>query len=306
MDVATSAIVPVVALLAMGFVLRHRFLTEPALWSGLEKISYYLFTPALFVTSISTTDLSTVRAGPLVLSLTAPLALTTGILLLLRRPLRASGPDITSVVQGAIRINTYVGLILMGSLYSTEGVAVFALACAVVVPTVNLLCVGALTAFGEPERPGEQRPSMLRSLATNPYLLACLLGLALNLGGITIPDLLFNPLKLLAQPAMVVGTLVSGAALSLRISARDTAHIAVASVFKLALVPVAGTWIATSMGVTGTALAAIVVILSIPTATSATILSSIMGGNTRLMASITAAQTVLSVFTLPVALAVLL
>ncbi|AHI23855.1 AEC family transporter [Corynebacterium vitaeruminis] len=194
----------------------------------------------------------------------------------------------------------------MGSLYGNEGVAVFALACAVVVPTVNLLCVGALTAFGEPERPGEQRPSMLRSLATNPYLLACLLGLALKLGGIAIPDLLFNPLKLLAQPAMVVGTLVSGAALSLRISARDTAHIAVASVFKLALVPVAGTWIATSMGVTGTALAAIVVILSIPTATSATILSSIMGGNTRLMASITAAQTVLSVFTLPVALAVLL
>lgn len=56
------------------------------------------------------------------------------------------------------------------------------------------------------------------------------------------------------------------------------------------------------MGVTGATLTSIVLITAVPTAPSAYVLASRMGGDTRLMASITGTQTVLSIAALPLML----
>lgn len=57
----TSAIVAIVLLLGLGWTLRHHVLTEPGFWRGLELLSYRVFTPALFVTTIGGTDLGPCR-----------------------------------------------------------------------------------------------------------------------------------------------------------------------------------------------------------------------------------------------------
>ncbi|MDD7833840.1 AEC family transporter [Paenarthrobacter sp. AB444] len=298
MTLVTTAIVPILLLLAAGALLRQRVLTDPGFWRGLEWMSYRVFTPALFVLSIADTDLTVVPLGPLLLSLAAPILAVTCILIALRRPLRATGPQLTSVVQGAIRINTYIGLIFASTLHGQGGVAVFALASTIVVPLVNVISVSMLTAYGDKAR-NPKRKSAWREFLENPLIQGCAVGLALNFADLPLPEFLKATAEMLAAPALACGTLIAGAALHFTFRKRDTIDVGLATVLKLVILPLSTVAIAIPLGVTGASLASTVLICAVPTAPSAYVLASRMGGDTRLMASITAIQTILAMVTLP-------
>jgi len=300
-NLVTTAIVPIVLILAAGVLLRHRYLREPGFWRGLEWMSYRVFTPTLFITSIAGTDLTVVPIGPLLLSLTAPISLVAGLVIALRRPLRVNGPQLTSLVQGSIRINTYIGLIFATALHGHEGVATFALASAIVVPLVNVICVSALAAYGE-KSSSLRRIPVWREFLENPLIQGCAIGLALNLLALPLPHFIAATLSMLAAPALACGTLIAGAALHFTFRKRDVLDIGVATILKLIALPAAAAALAIPLGATGPTLTSIVLICAIPTAPSAYVLAARMGGDTRLMASITGTQTILAVATLPVVL----
>lgn len=301
MHLVLTAVVPIIAILALGAVLRHRILTDAGLWRGLEWLSYRVFTPSLFVVSIATTSLEELSTGPLVFSIAIPVVVVSIALVASRRLLRANGPQLTSLVQGSIRINTYIGLIFASALNGTEGVATFALAAAVMVPLVNVISVTVLSVHGR--RAGDRPRSRLwRHITGNPLIQACALGLMLNISGVGLPELIAGPLTMLAQPALVAGTLVAGAAVTLRLSIRDSVDIALSSTIKLIVLPLAAGALATAVGVSPIGLVAVVLICAVPTAPSAYVLAALMGGDTRLMASIASIQTVLSMATLPLIL----
>ena len=273
----TTAIVPIVLLLAGGALLRRRKVMGAHFWSGLEWMSYRVFTPALFVTSIAGTDLTVVPFGLLFLSLVVPVTLIAALVIALRRPLRANGPQLTSIVQGSIRINTYTGLIFAAALHRDLGVATFALATAVVVPLVNIICVSALAAYGE--KPAEARTvPVWREFLENPLIQGCVIGLAVNLTGLTLPGFLTSTLEMLAAPALACGTLIAGAALNFKFRKRDTLDVGLAATLKLIILPLAAIAIALPLGVTGATLTSIVLICAIPSASSAYVLASRMGG----------------------------
>ncbi|GAB3167715.1 AEC family transporter [Myceligenerans halotolerans] len=304
MQLVTTGIVPIVLVLALGVLLRRRVLTEPAFWRGLERLSCRVFTPALFVSSIAGADLRHLEPLPILLSLAIPTVAVAGLLAATRRPLRLSGPGLTSMIQGSIRINTYIGLVFATALHGAPGIAAFAIASAVVVPLVNVVCVSSLARHGVPGRTARTR-RLWRELVTNPLIQACLAGLALNLAGLRLPEAAAVPLDLLAAPALVTGTLVAGAAITFEFRRRDLLDVALASVLKLVVMPLAAWAIASAFGVAGPTLTAIVLITAVPTAPSATVLATQMGGDIRLIASITGVQTVLAMATLPAAISLL-
>lgn len=112
------------------------------------------------------------------------------------------------------------------------------------------------------------------------------------------------PVDMLASPALLCGTLAAGAAITLQFRLRDALDIGMASMLKLVALPLAAGAIAHAVGVTGAALASVVIICALPTAPSAYILATRMGGDSRLMASITGVQTILATATLPAVLTV--
>ncbi|WP_285362847.1 MULTISPECIES: AEC family transporter [unclassified Microbacterium] len=301
MNVITTGIAPIILLLGGGLILRWRVLTDAGFWTGLSWMSYWVFTPALFLTSISGADLAAVPAGPLALSVGIPTllvaALSVGVALLTR----ANGPQLTSLMQGSIRINTYVGLVFASALHGQEGVATFALASAIVVPLVNVICVTTLSLFGKRDT-GRRRLALWRDLASNPLILSCLAGVALNLGDIEMPAVLQTTIEMIAAPALVVGTMVAGAALRFTFRPRDLVDVGTAVLLKLLALPLAAMSIALAFGITGATLTSIILITAVPTAPSATVLASRMGGDTRLVAAITGIQTVLAVATIPMLL----
>ena len=65
-----------------------------------------------------------------------------------RRLVAVDDAGFTSVFQGAVRFNNYVGVMLATGLYGAEGTALAAVANAAIVPTVNVLSVLVFSRYG--------------------------------------------------------------------------------------------------------------------------------------------------------------
>ncbi|HSF97499.1 MAG TPA: AEC family transporter [Ornithinibacter sp.] len=301
MNIVTTAIAPILLLLALGWILRHRLVNDPGFWRGLEFLSYRVFTPALFVVSISGAEATEVPLEALSVGLVVPVIAVSCMVLALKRVMRADGPRVTSLVQGSIRINTYIGLVFAAALHGDAGVATFALASTLMVPLVNVVSVLVLTVHGT--NAISIRPArIVRELFGNPLIQACVVGLGLSLLDVDLPAFLASTLGMLAEPAPVSGTLAVGAAITLQFRRSDLLDIAFTSGVKLVALPLVAGALAHALGAEGALLTSIVLICAVPTAPSSYVLASRMGGDARLMASITGVQTLVAIVTLPILL----
>src|SRR5699024_1870091 len=143
-------------------------------------------------------------------------------------------PEMGSSIQGTIRINTYVGLIVANSLGGTQGMGLFSIAAAIVVPLVNIISVVGFTLYGHNQ--GQLRPArMLLQILRNPMVLGCLIGFSNSLAPIEWPTFVAAALELLGNAAIVSDTLSGGAALHWDFSQYKYAVIAVVSSLTLIL-----------------------------------------------------------------------
>lgn len=303
MQIVLTAIIPVLLLMGLGLYLRRRTLPSQQFWAGLDHLVYFILTPALFVSTISQTPLDTTPIGRLALSVAVPISVAALLVVLLRKPLRASGPELGSAIQGTIRINTYIGLIVANSLAGTEGMGLFSIACAIVVPLVNIISVLGFTVYGENNH-GTRLTTTLLRIISNPMILGCLIGIALSLAPFDLPRFATATLDLLANGALVTGALTVGAALRWQFNIRQSGIIAVVSLLKLALLPLSAAWIGISVGLTSLPLLVAILVTATPPAPSSYVLARQMGGDSTLMASITGAQTIIAMITLPVLMTV--
>jgi predicted permease len=59
------ALLPIVLLIAFGYLMRRRAFLPDAFWPQAERLSYFVLLPCLFVHGLATADLSNVPVGPL-------------------------------------------------------------------------------------------------------------------------------------------------------------------------------------------------------------------------------------------------
>jgi predicted permease len=295
-----DALAPVALLIALGWGLRAGgFMPEPS-WAPIDRLVYHVLFPALLVDGLVSADLKGLPvlrvAAALLLTQLAMAALARG----LRGPLRLSGPAYTSVLQCVVRWNSYVTLALAGSLLGPAGLPLTALAVAVMVPSSNLLSIAALARHGSRARGGPA--AFARAIATNPLIIACVLGVGVNLTGWRPPGLLAEPLAILSRATMALGLLTVGAGLRPGLVAARPLVILVASATQLLVKPVVAAGLALALGLEAAPLAVVVLACAVPTATSSYILARLLGGDAELMAALVTVTTVASLLTLPLVL----
>ena len=79
-----------------------------------------------------------------------------------------------------IRWNSFVFLPVIQSIYGPDGLALAAVVIAAMIPVTNILCVIVLVRWGADQR-AMSPLSLVKAILSNPILIACLVGLALNL-----------------------------------------------------------------------------------------------------------------------------
>lgn len=298
-----NALAPVFALILLGYAFKRLDFPAKAFWPEAERITYYLFLPALFVNNLAGADFSRLAAAPLAAALALGIAIAATLLLLARPALGLDGPAFSSVFQGGIRMNTYVGLAGAAALMGQRGLTLSAVALIAMIPLINFFCVPVVSHFGGKNAGG--LAGKLLEIARNPLILACLGGFAINLAGIPLPQSVRDLLALLGRTALPLGLLAVGAALEFRSAAIHARGIALSAAVKLALLPALTAALCAALGVGGEERAVAVLFAALPTSSSSYILARQLGGDTSLMAAIITAHTLVSFATLPLVLALL-
>lgn len=301
-----SNLFPIFLILFLGWVMRATALIGEPEWQGFEKVCYYLFFPAIIIMTLAKTSLADAPFGQVGGALVTGIAIMVALLLVLRKPILRwadiDDPSFTSLFQGSTRWNTFVGIALAVALFGPEGLSLVAVAIAAMIPLLNILSIVILMRFGRPDPAAVQRPvlaTLLRSIALNPFVWSCAIGIGLNLAGLRLPGPLMAFGDMMAQPALAGGLLVVGAGLDLRRLARPRRVHWLSLGTKLVLMPVLVGSAALLLGATGPALAVAMIAASVPAASASYIFARAMGGDAPLMAEILTMQVLAAMVTMP-------
>src|SRR5689334_9168712 len=177
-----EALVPVFALIALGAALHRTHFIDDASWRAVERVTYYVLFPCFLFNAIAIADFKGQPVGQLTLILVGAIAVMTALVYVVQAIFKFDGPAFTSVFQGALRFNSYVALAAIAAMFGTEGVALSAIAVAIMVPLLNTLCVMVLMRHASDI---EATAIMFaKQFVQNPLIMSCLAGIIVQLLGV--------------------------------------------------------------------------------------------------------------------------
>ena len=180
-----NVVLPIFLCILLGYFLRRiRMVDTPSL-NVMNKLCFKVFLPIYLFNNIATTNLAAAFNGKLLA--TAYLGVTAQfILLMILIPrLEKENPRRGVLIQAMFRSNfALFGIPLALSLCGTEKVGPTSILVGFTVPLFNILAVVSLESFrgGKPSI-----KKMAKGIATNPLIIASLLGIAFNLLDFTLP-----------------------------------------------------------------------------------------------------------------------
>jgi len=291
-------IVPVFALVGLGSFLRWTgFLKEGAVHSLSRLVFYVLLPPFLFL-GIAQTRLADSFEPALILWSLAGVALFSTVVFLATAGWL--GPSQRGVLtQGASRSNlAFVGLAILINLYGETVLGKAAVFIAFQAFWINLLVVlFLLLPHYSPRDPSNWR-RIATSLAWNPIVLGCALGLAFSASALELPETCRQILKDLSAPTLPLALLAVGASLEPSPARRQIGLVLLASFLKLVLLPALIWFFLVRAGVPASSMAMAVILLGSPTAVTSFVMARELEGDEKLASAIVVTTTALSPLTL--------
>ena len=301
MSTASVALIPVFSVIMIGYVIRFTGLIADEEWPAIDHLCYYILFPVLIIKTLATADLSNTPvvsiAGAMVLAILA----MTVLLIIAKKPLTRlfslSDASYTSLFQGATRWNTWVALAIIAALYGDNGLTIASIGIVAMIPLLNILNVTVLSLYGSGE--GGKKPSLALMLARNPFIIACSLGILINISPLDLPPLLLTAFDIAGRGALGVALLSVGAALRPTQLFGNFPAIAATGILRLLLMPALMIISGLALGISGNTLTIITICGAVPTAGAGYVLARKMGGDAELMASIITFQILAATLTLP-------
>lgn len=303
MSVVVQALIPVFVLIVIGHLFRRWHFPGDRFWIQAERFTYYALFPAMLIYKLGQARLPASAYGDILLLIVAMLVVMTAVLVVIQLVWRWPGPVYSSVFQGGIRFNSYVGLAAAGMLLGDQGISLIAVAVAIKVPLLNLLCI---VMFSLTCRQGKLRLwPVLKVVATNPLIIGSVLGVIWSFFRIGFHPIVAGVLEPMSDLALPMGLMCVGAGLQLKALRNASVPFLVSSFAKLVIFPVLTLGLALAMGMSGPLVQVVILLAALPTATSSYILARQLGGDAPLMAAIISGQTLLGMISLPLLLGML-
>ena len=294
-------IAPIFLLILLGFAFKRFGFPGDEFWRPAERLSYFVLLPVLIVYNLAKADLSNLPIERIAITIICLSMAITAIVLIVKPMLRLDGPAYTSVLQGVVRLNAYVGFAVSQALFGNDGLVIASLFVAVMMPAVNVISIIALTAFVSPDGRPSWR-SVPVGIVKNPIILACVVGWLINVSGLPLPGWTMETMSIVSRAALPIALLCVGAGLILQFERARIVGLVVACVLKLAVVPVVAVVIAQYFGLTGLAFVIVILFAATPSSPASYVLARQLGGDAPLMAAIVSLETLLTALTMPVIL----
>ncbi|MDX1757156.1 MAG: AEC family transporter [Marinobacter sp.] len=303
MPVLVQALVPVFALIVMGYLFRRWNFPGDGFWLQAERFTYYVLFPPMLVFKLGQARIEPGAYGEIASLVVAMVVAMSLLLVIIQLIWRWPGDVYSSVFQGALRFNSYVALAAAGMLLGDDGLSLIAIVVAIKVPLINLLSI-LMFSLLVGQGPVRFRP-VFKAIVTNPLIIGSVVGVFWSYFQIGFHPLLAAILAPLSELALPLGLMTVGAGLQLKALRGASTPFLVASTAKLLLFPLMTAGLALALGLDGLLVQVGILLTALPTATSSYILARQLGGDAPLMAGIISGQTLLAMVTMPLMLGLL-
>ncbi len=300
---AAKIVMPLFLLMAAGFAVRFFGLIKKEAADGINDAVFKVFLPVMLFKNLYDTDIGAVFNGKLVLFAYASVAAVTCLSMLIIPRLVKDGAKRGVLVQAIFRSNYVIfGLPLTEAMLGAGHSGATALMVAFIVPVFNALSVCVLEYYrGSGFRVG----SFAKNVATNPLVLASLVGVGFLFLNIRLPSMLENTVSTISSVTSPLALMGLGAAIEFKKVRGNLRELIIGTIGRLVVVPLLGIPAAVLCGFRGEALVAMVAMFSTPTAVSTFTMARSMEGDGELAAELvvfTCAFSVFSVFAVVYAL----
>jgi predicted permease len=290
-------LIPIIALIILGFFLKRTKFFPVDTWPGIEKLTYFVLFPALLIRTLGLQSISGMPWASMLLVIFGTLTVSAILLILLRPKITKDNASFTSIFQGGIRFNTYIAFAIAQSLYGATGVAMSSVAAGFMIVLINLWCISIFVIWGKSSITGTLQ--FIKSIMLNPLIIGCTIGWFLSLSGIGVPSIAGDILEIVGRAALPFGLLAVGAALKPESINGHFKAIVCSSLIQFGLKPLIAVALITYTGLNGVAAAVLLIAFITPTAPSSYILARQLGGDIESMASIITMQTLLAFILMP-------
>lgn len=295
-----ETLAPVILLIALGAVLAHIRFLGAAFMADLNKLAFWIALPCLIFRSIAEAQTPDPDTGKVIAVLVVASLMGAAIGWLATRwvaPSETAG----TLAQGAFRGNlAYVGLPVLFYSFaaldpahreSARATSLLAMASLTAIYNVMAVCV---LQGSRHQLDRKSLALMLRNIATNPLIIACLAGIAASMVRLRLPVIIDRPLEALGAIAVPVALLCIGGALAGAQLQGRRAAVFVGALAKVALIPLF-VWLGCHLaGIGGVDQRIALVFSACPTAAASFVMAREMGGDAVMASGIIAVSTVLS------------
>ena len=292
---ATKVVFPLVVYMIVGWIIRKKEIMEKEHFKRINAMVFKVILPIGIFFDIYETDLGEVFQPKVFLFVAIGTIVVFAISWIIISRMVKNNADASVMIQGIYRSNyALFGVTIAKAICDAEGIALAAALTAIVIPVFNVLAV----VLFETKRGGEVKfTRVFLNILKNPLIVASISGGAAALLGITIPEILSQPLIKLGDTASPLALVALGGMLSVGSVIKHRKYLFVVVLGKLVLTPGIMLAAAALMGMRGSVLVALLSVFGSPTAVSSAPMAQTMGGNGELAGEIVAITSVCCILT---------
>ncbi len=301
--VILNSLFPIFTLILLGGLLKKYNITNPVFLTTSDRLVYYIFFPILLFWKIGGASYGKGIDWNFCLASLSALLIMFFLSTLAIKVFRISDFQAGTFSQSSYRFNTYIGMAVILTSMGEEGIQYFGIVIGMAIPLINLFAVSILIWFsGEQVGSGKRWRLVLKSLVSNPLILGCLAGILYSRSIQTFPLFLDNTLRLMSMVTLPLALLSIGGSLSLSGFRKYLPLSLLAAILKLVVLPITGYFLFKLFHVEPIPFKVGMIFFTLPASTAIYVLSSQLNSDTELASSAILLSTVLSFFSLSIAL----
>ena len=294
-------ILPIFLIASLGAALKRKFLTSEEFWKGLEKLSFFVFTPCIMFNNTANNDLSVAPIFKIILCLILSCCILGIGLVYFNNKTRGDPLKFTSVFQGSFRFNSLIFLALAKAIYGIEGLEVAAIIDVYMIIFINfsiILIYNLYIKQYDSEGIYNNIIVISKNIFFTPVILSSISGLLFNFLDFKMNISIKLTLVNISNAALTIGIIIAGARIKFALITENIRYVYICTIGKMMIFPIITIIICKIFFVPKDLMSIAVLYSCMPTASSSYIIAKHYGGDTESMVSIITTTSIFSLLSL--------
>lgn len=296
LSLAFNVVFPILAYMMVGFTATKMKVWDEDTAMTVNKLIFNTFLPVLLYENIRNIDLGQGVNLPVTAYALASVLITYGLLFILVPMIEKDNNRRGVMIQGIYRSNyIIVGIPMTQTILGQENIGYTAVLIGIIIPLFNIMAIIAMEVYRDSTI---RWTRMLKNVATNPFVVATVLGAGVLISGVSLPPFIQTTTVSLGRAATPFALAAMGGCFRFEGAKNCLKQLIITVSGKLVFMPAVWLTVAALLGFRGHAFISLMSLYGAPVAVSSYSIAQQMGGDTELASQIVVYTSVFSIITL--------